>query len=120
MRQRKNSDLTRRQEVRDTEELLGENITNVFGTRDLEVFEENLKTMRYEDMIELARKVGINVHQPSQRIVATLKKEFIERYGTSKKEYSLDETKRTKNFDDLSEEDRDEIRDLMYVRGRDE
>jgi hypothetical protein len=120
MRARKNLDSARRQEVRETEELLGENITNIFGTRDLEVFEENLKTMKYEDMIELARKLGINVRQPSQRIVATLKREFVERYGTSKKEYSLDEIKRTKNFDDLSEDDRDEIRDLMYVRSRDE
>lgn len=120
MKARKNLDSARRQEVRETEELLGENITNIFGTRDLEVFEENLKTMKYEDMIELARKLGINVRQPSQRIVATLKREFVERYGTSKKEYSLDEIKRTKNFDDLSEDDRDEIRDLMYVRSRDE
>lgn len=120
MRARKNLDSVRRQEVRETEELLGENITNIFGTRDLEVFEENLKTMKYEDMIELARRLGINVRQPSQRIVTTLKKEFVERYGSSKKEYSLDEIKRTKNFDDLSEDDRDEIRDLMYVRSRDE
>lgn len=120
MRARKKIDSDRRQEIRETEELLGENITNVFGTRDLAIFEENLKTMRYEDMIEMARQVGINVRQPSQRIVATLKKEFIERYGTSEKEYSLDEMKRTKNFDDLSEDDIDEIRDLMYVRGNDE
>lgn len=115
MRQRKST--SGRRETEEMEDLLGENIINPFGTRDLEIFEEKLKSMKYEDMIELARKIGINVRQPSQRIVACLKKEFILKYGTESKDYSLDEMKKTQDFAYLSGEDRDEIKDLMYFRG---
>lgn len=115
MRQRKSTNA--RRETEEMEDLLGENIINHFGTRDLEIFEENLKSMKYEDMIELARKIGINVRQPSQRIVACLKKEFILKYGTEPKEYSLDEMKKSEDFSYLTPEDRDEIKDLMYYKG---
>lgn len=118
MRTRKNIS-SRRQDDEDEslEDLLGTNVTNPFGTTSLSKFEESLKSMRYEDMMELARTIGINVHQPSQRIVATLLKEFRERYGSSDDDVSTIEKKQNEAFTHLDDDDRDELRDLMYVPG---
>lgn len=118
MRKNKETPLSRKEQVIEDERLLGENYLNPFGTRDLEVFEDKLRVMRYEEMLEMAGKLGISTRQSSRSIVASLKQEFLQRYGSSKKKYDMDETKKNETFDHLSDEDRDEIKDLLYVRKR--
>lgn len=118
MRKNKETPLSRKEQVIEDERLLGENYLNPFGTRDLEVFEDKLRVMRYEEMLEMAGKLGISTRQSSRSIVASLKQEFLQRYGSSEKKYDMDETKKNETFDHLSDEDRDEIKDLLYVRKR--
>lgn len=118
MRKNKETPLSRKEQVIEDERLLGENYLNPFGTRDLEVFEDKLRVMRYEEMLEMAGKLGISTRQSSRSIVASLKQEFLRRYGSSEKKYDMDETKKNETFDHLSDEDRDEIKDLLYVRKR--
>lgn len=118
MRKNKETPLSRKEQVIEDERLLGENYLNPFGTRDLEVFEDKLRVMRYEEMLEMAGKLGISTRQSSRSIVASLKQEFLRRYGSSEKKYGMEETKKNETFDHLSDEDRDEIKDLLYVRKR--
>jgi len=55
----------------DLEELFGTKRTNPFGTNKLEIFEEQLSSMSYTDMQEIARKVrdiDIYASRPNLRL----------------------------------------------------
>lgn len=58
------------------EELLGINKISPFGTYELEVFQENLKTYTQSDLQRLAQRVGLNPFLDKSRLKASLIKEF--------------------------------------------
>lgn len=68
-------DFTKRQ--RELEELLGINKISPFGTYELEVFEENLKSATHADLQKLAQRVGLNPFLDRGRLKGCLVKEFI-------------------------------------------
>ena len=59
------------------EELLGINKISPFGTYELEVFEDNLKSANQADLQKLAHRVGLNPFLDKSRLKASLVKEFI-------------------------------------------
>lgn len=58
------------------EELLGVNKISPFGTNELEVFEEKLKSSSHSDLQKLAHRVGLNPFLDKARIKPALIKEF--------------------------------------------
>lgn len=62
---------------KDLESLLGINKISPFGTYELEVFEQNLKSSTQSDMQKLAQRVGLNPFLDKSRLKACLIKEFI-------------------------------------------
>jgi hypothetical protein len=68
-------DFTKKQ--RELEELLGINKISPFGTYELEVFEENLKSATHSDLQKLAQRVGLNPFLDKSRLKGSLVKEFI-------------------------------------------
>ena len=61
---------------RELEELLGINKISPFGTNELEVFEEKLKSSSHSDLQKLAHRVGLNPFLDKARIKPALIKEF--------------------------------------------
>ena len=68
-------DFTKKQ--RELEELLGINKISPFGTYELEVFEDNLKSANHADLQKLAQRVGLNPFLDKSRLKGSLVKEFI-------------------------------------------
>jgi hypothetical protein len=64
------------QKQKHLEELLGINKISPFGTNELEVFEENLKSATQSDLQKLAHRVGLNPFLDKSRLKACLVKEF--------------------------------------------
>ena len=65
------------QKQKELEELLGINKISPFGTYELEVFEENLKSATHADLQKLAQRVGLNPFLDKSRLKGSLTKEFI-------------------------------------------
>lgn len=64
------------QKQKQLEELLGVNKISPFGTNELEVFEDNLKSATQSDLQKLAHRVGLNPFLDKSRLKACLIKEF--------------------------------------------
>ena len=64
------------EKTKQLEELLGVNKISPFGTNELEIFEENLKTANQADLQKLANRVGLNPFLDKSRLKACLIKEF--------------------------------------------
>ncbi len=58
------------------ESILGVDQINPFGTNELDIFEDNLKGMTYNDMRDLAHKVGVNPFYAQPQLKQMLIKEF--------------------------------------------
>lgn len=58
------------------ESILGVDQINPFGTNELDLFEDSLKAMTYNDMRDLAHKVGINPFLAQPQLKQVLIKEF--------------------------------------------
>jgi len=59
------------------EDLLGINKISPFGTYELEIFEDNLKSATHSDLQKLAQKVGLNPFLDKSRLKSSLVKEFV-------------------------------------------
>jgi hypothetical protein len=62
---------------KDLEELLGINKISPFGTYELEVFEERIKSSTHSDLQKLAERVGLNPFLDKSRLKNCLVKEFV-------------------------------------------
>jgi len=65
------------EKISELEELLGINKISPFGTNELEVFQENLKSSTHSDLQKLAQRVGLNPFLDKSRLKNSLVKEFI-------------------------------------------
>jgi|TARA_R110002020_G_scaffold41989_1_gene123355 hypothetical protein len=65
-----------KEKIRELEVILGVKHLSPFGTNELEIFEDNLKSMNLTDMMRIAQKAGLNPHQERPRLKASLLKEF--------------------------------------------
>ena len=65
------------QKQKELEELLGINKISPFGTYEIEIFEENLKSATHADLQKLAQRVGLNPFLDKSRLKGSLTKEFI-------------------------------------------
>jgi hypothetical protein len=65
-----------KQKTRELEVLLGVNTINPFGTNELDIFEDDLKSMPLADMRRLAEKIGINSMQDRPTLKTILINEF--------------------------------------------
>ena len=65
------------QKISELEELLGINKISPFGTNELEVFQESLKSSTHSDLQKLAQRVGLNPFLDKSRLKNSLVKEFI-------------------------------------------
>lgn len=62
--------------TKELEILLGVDTINPFGTNELDIFEDNLKSMTLADMRKLAEKIGINSMQDRPTLKTILINEF--------------------------------------------
>jgi hypothetical protein len=62
--------------TKELEILLGVDTINPFGTNELDIFEDNLKSMTLADMRKLAEKIGINSMQDRPTLRTILINEF--------------------------------------------
>ena len=58
------------------ENILGVDQINPFGTNELDIFEDKMKSMSYADMRQLAYKVGVSPFQTEPTLKNALRKEF--------------------------------------------
>jgi len=65
-----------KQKTRELEILLGVDTINPFGTNELDIFEDDLKSMPLADMRRLAEKIGINSMQDRPTLKTILINEF--------------------------------------------
>lgn len=65
-------------EVRKLEEVFNTKKVNPYGTTELEIFEEKLKSMTLADMQNIAYKVGVEQHLQAPQLRKALKNSFIE------------------------------------------
>lgn len=65
-----------REKMQKLESVLGVDQINPFGTNELDIFEEKMKGANYNDLRNLALKVGVNPFQPHGQLKAILIKEF--------------------------------------------
>jgi len=65
-----------RDKMQALEKILGVDQINPFGTNELDVFEDKMKGMTYNDMRNLAQKVGINPFQSQSSLKNLLMKQF--------------------------------------------
>jgi len=61
---------------KELEELLGINKISPFGTYEMEVFEQSLKSSTHSDLQKLAQRVGLNPFLDKSRLKGALIKEF--------------------------------------------
>jgi hypothetical protein len=59
------------------EDLLGINKISPFGTYEVEVFQDNLKSYTQSDLQKLAHRVGLNPFLDKSRLKSALMKEFL-------------------------------------------
>ena len=65
-----------KEKIKQLEVILGVKELSPFGTNELDIFEDNLKSMNLTDMMRMAQKAGLNPHQDRPRLKASLLKEF--------------------------------------------
>lgn len=65
-----------KQKTKELEILLGVDTINPFGTNELDIFEDDLKSMPLADMRKLAEKIGINSMQDRPTLKTILINEF--------------------------------------------
>jgi hypothetical protein len=65
-----------KEKTKELEILLGVNTINPFGTNELDIFEDDLKSMSLSDMRKLAEKIGINSMQDRPTLKTILINEF--------------------------------------------
>lgn len=65
-----------REKMAKLENVLGVDEINPFGTNELDIFEEKMKGSTYNDLRNLAQKVGLNPFQSETQLRSILLKEF--------------------------------------------
>lgn len=65
-----------KEKTKELEILLGVDTINPFGTNELDIFEDDLKSMSLSDMRKLAEKIGINSMQDRPTLKTILINEF--------------------------------------------
>ena len=65
-------------EVRKLEEVFNTKKVNPYGTTELEIFEEKLKSMTLADMQNIAYKVGVEQHLQAPQLRKALKNSFVQ------------------------------------------
>jgi hypothetical protein len=65
-----------REKMSKLENILGVDEINPFGTNESDIFEDNLKSMNYADLRQLAHRVGVNPFQVESILRNVLKNEF--------------------------------------------
>lgn len=65
-----------REKMAKLEVILGIDEISLFGTNELDVFEDKISGMTYADMRDMAARVGLNPFLPHQRMKAALLQEF--------------------------------------------
>ena len=65
-----------KEKIRELEVILGVKELSPFGTNELEIFEDKLKTMNLTDMMRMAEKAGLNAYLDRPRLKTALLKEF--------------------------------------------
>lgn len=65
-----------KEKTKELEILLGVDTINPFGTNELDIFEDNLRSMSLADMRKLAEKIGINSMQDRPTLKTILTNEF--------------------------------------------
>ena len=65
-----------KEKIRELEVILGVKELSPFGTNELEIFEDQLKTMNLTDMMRMAEKAGLNAYLDRPRLKTALLKEF--------------------------------------------
>ena len=65
-----------RSKIAELEVVLGIDEISMFGTNELDVFEDKLKSMTYADMKDMAYTVGLNPFMPHQRMKTALLQHF--------------------------------------------
>ena len=66
-----------KEKIKQLEVILGVKELSPFGTNELDIFEDNLKSMNLTDMMRMAQKAGLNPHQDRPRLKASLLKEWM-------------------------------------------
>lgn len=65
-----------KEKIRELEVILGVQELSPFGTNELDIFEDKIKSMNLTDLMRMAQKAGLNPHQDRPRLKASLVKEF--------------------------------------------
>ena len=65
-----------KEKIRELEVILGVEQLSPFGTNELDIFEDKIKSMNLTDMMRMAQKAGLNPHLDRPRLKAALLKEF--------------------------------------------
>ena len=65
-----------KEKIKELEIALGVQQLSPFKTNELDIFEDNLKTMNLTDMMRMAEKAGLNPHLDRPRLKTALLKEF--------------------------------------------
>lgn len=62
--------------IKQLEVILGVQQLSPFETNELDIFEDNLKSMNLTDMMRMAQKAGLNPHLDKPKLKAAMLKEF--------------------------------------------
>ena len=65
-----------KEKIRELEVILGVQELSPFGTNELDIFEDKIKSMNLTDLMRMAQKAGLNPYQDRPRLKASLVKEF--------------------------------------------
>jgi hypothetical protein len=65
-----------KEKIKELEVILGVKELSPFQTNELDIFEDNLKSMNLTDMMRMAQKAGLNPNLDKPRLKAALIKEF--------------------------------------------
>lgn len=65
-----------KEKIRELEVILGVEQLSPFGTNELDIFEDKIKSMNLTDMMRMAQKAGLNPHLDRPRLKTALLKEF--------------------------------------------
>ena len=65
-----------KEKIKELEVILGVQQLSPFETNELDIFEDNLKSMNLTDMMRMAQKAGLNPHLDRPKLKAAMLKEF--------------------------------------------